>query len=120
MFLQPKMADNGKKRSQTQSILSFVSKRPREESSDSLTQQELTGETSTEVRAAKSNPTTSSIPAFRPYDFGALKEPFQENQLTDDKKYKVVTSLDQPDDFVSPSNIESGQKRSFQSTWFKK
>ena len=88
MFLQPKMANNGKKRSQTQSILSFVSKRPRDESSDSLTQQELTGETSTEVRAANSNPTTSSIPAFRPYDFGALKEPFQENQLTDDKSIK--------------------------------
>ena len=134
-----KMVDRGKvpkKRDPNQSILSLLSKRSPGESDtqETTTVVSYENETRTEVRApisdlsssaaestgiAQRNDSTFSIPVTEPYDFGALLQ-FFENQLTDDQRYKLVRGLDQPDDFVFPPNIESGQNRSFQSSWFRK
>lgn len=118
------MADKGKlpiKRKQ--STLPFLAKRSQAESEDDIQDIMAAGQSGTQTAEPLPSPTVSSslvFPVSGPYDFGTLRESFLTGKMSNEQKYKALTNLDRPKDFQFPPNIEGGQKRSFQSSWFQR
>ena len=53
-------------------------------------------------------------------DCGLMKQRIRDGSATDEEKYRIVSHLDQPENFLFPALQEGKQMRSFRSSWFLK